>query len=373
MNYEEKYKEALERARDLHKDAIDMGESLRAKQCEIIFPELRESEDERIRKELIEFVKRWKEKGKGFCPKVPLWTSDVEECNRYIAWLEKQGGKPQGKSSLEAINEVEGGNRYGVNDTPYNYEHATIAQKDFVPKVEPKFKVGDWVAYNHNPNLPPKKIIQITNNHYIFADCSFGAKTLEIDFHLWTIQDAKDGDVLVNGSNIFIFHFINDTRLMGYCHINTDDGRFYDDLGKNECFCLIDAVVTPATKEQRDLLSQKMKEAGYEWDADKKELMKISQRMISAEAKEALYDKPAWSEEDEKILEDIEEAIIYYWHGDTQDNLLDWLKSIKELIMWKPSDEQMKALQMAGNSYRPSEEEHKILFSLYYDLKKLIK
>ena len=28
----------------------------------------------------------------------------------------------------------------------------------------------------------------------------------------------------------------------------------------------------PATKEQRDLLFQKMKEAGYEWDADKKEL-----------------------------------------------------------------------------------------------------
>ena len=29
---------------------------------------------------------------------------------------------------------------------------------------------------------------------------------------------------------------------------------------------------TPATKEQRDLLFQKMKEAGYEWDAEKKEL-----------------------------------------------------------------------------------------------------
>ena len=33
-----------------------------------------------------------------------------------------------------------------------------------------------------------------------------------------------------------------------------------------------DAV--PATKEQRDLLFAKMKEAGYEWDADKKELKK---------------------------------------------------------------------------------------------------
>lgn len=52
----------------------------------------KESEDERVRKELTEFVKGWKEKAKGFCPKVPLWTSDEEECDRYIAWLEKQGG-----------------------------------------------------------------------------------------------------------------------------------------------------------------------------------------------------------------------------------------------------------------------------------------
>lgn len=31
----------------------------------------------------------------------------------------------------------------------------------------------------------------------------------------------------------------------------------------------------PATKEQRDLLFRKMREAGYQWDADKKELRKI--------------------------------------------------------------------------------------------------
>ena len=99
----------------------------------------------------------------------------------------------------------------------------------------------------------------------------------------WTIQDAKDGDVLVNGTNIFIFHFINGTRLMGYCHVNIDNGRFYDDVGKNECFCLIDGIVTPATKEQRDLLFQKMKEAGYEWDADKKELKKIEPKKLNAD------------------------------------------------------------------------------------------
>ena len=41
---------------------------------------------------------------------------------------------------------------------------------------------------------------------------------------------------------------------------------------------------------------------------------------------------PTWSDEDENVLEDIEEAIINYWHGDTQNILLDWIKSLKERL-----------------------------------------
>lgn len=154
-------------------------------------------------------------------------------------------------------------------------------------KQTPKFKVGDWVV-NHVGNI--RQIIDIKENcyYYIRLECS---DTIEnpwhspIDYvdeqwHEWSIEDAKPGDVLVNGSNIFIFHFINGTRLMGCCHVNIDDGRFYDDLGKYECFCLIDAIVTPATNEQRDLLFAKMNEAGYMWDDEKKELKKSSKNPL---------------------------------------------------------------------------------------------
>ena len=41
---------------------------------------------------------------------------------------------------------------------------------------------------------------------------------------------------------------------------------------------LINNKSKPATKEQRNLLFQKMREAGYEWDAEKKELIKIEQK-----------------------------------------------------------------------------------------------
>lgn len=79
----------------------------------------------------------------------------------------------------------------------------------------------------------------------------------------------------------------------------------------------------PATKEQRDFLFQKMKEAGYEWDAERKELKKIEQKSAR------------WSEEDEKrsisAIKHLENSI-----SDTPSSLrpyirkdIEWLKSIK--------------------------------------------
>lgn len=144
---------------------------------------------------------------------------------------------------------------------------------------KPKFQEGDWVVFN--PGCNAHQIIRVVENAtsrhtygYDTVDNYYFNDTVE-RVRRWDINDAKDGDVLVNGSNIFIFHFINDTRIMGYCHVNTYDDGFYIDLGKNDGVCLIDDVVTPATKEQCDLLFQRMKEEGYMWNSDKKELHKI--------------------------------------------------------------------------------------------------
>lgn len=73
MNYEQKYKQ-------LHKFISDlypyMSEYCKEK-VEGFFPELKESENERTRKELIDFVKS---RLAGF-----------PQCKKYIAWLDKQG------------------------------------------------------------------------------------------------------------------------------------------------------------------------------------------------------------------------------------------------------------------------------------------
>lgn len=47
--------------------------------------------------------------------------------------------KPQCKTALEAINEVKMDNSNSVNGVPFDYEHATIIQKDFAENNKPKF------------------------------------------------------------------------------------------------------------------------------------------------------------------------------------------------------------------------------------------
>lgn len=104
------YDEAIERAKELYGNGI----------TEEIFPELKESEDKKIRKEIISILRN------------AYWTSNRNRFNELVAWLEKQGEqKPQGKSALEAIKEE---------------------KVDNANKVEPEFKVGDWITfYGSNP------------------------------------------------------------------------------------------------------------------------------------------------------------------------------------------------------------------------------
>ena len=163
---------------------------------------------------------------------------------------------------------------------PSNSSNTGKNEQKSADKIEQKFHKGDWITIDK-----PCQIINIHDNgNYIVQYCD-DEKTHELSknfcesyFHFWTIQDVKDGDVFVNGSNIFIFHFINNRRLMGYCHVNMDDGNLYNDIGRNECFCTIDAPVTPATKEQRDALMKAISDAEYEWDIEKKELKKKRKR-----------------------------------------------------------------------------------------------
>lgn len=79
MDYEKAYKEIIEKLRKLHND-WNSTQNRAAKEIELVLPELRESEDERIRKEIINFLELPHPQFVG--------KRDHEE---WIAWLEKQG------------------------------------------------------------------------------------------------------------------------------------------------------------------------------------------------------------------------------------------------------------------------------------------
>lgn len=94
MNYEQKYYKMLDDARYQH----DVSEGDIPAVLEEIFPELKESESEKVRKEILEVAKT-----------VVLRDGTLYgkkyNCREWIAWLEKQGKEPQShwKPSEEQI------------------------------------------------------------------------------------------------------------------------------------------------------------------------------------------------------------------------------------------------------------------------------
>ena len=236
-------------------------------------------------------------------------------------------------------------------------------------QVEPKFHEGEWVVLTAGELSTTLQIVKVDTNKrlYWFNDNSYLPIVDEECLHLWTIQDAKDGDVLYckSGKTEFIVILKDISRngnINSYCRYNSWCG-FGVDIPN---VMSISNNPKPAIKEQRDLLFQKMKEAGYEWDVELKKVSKIttpadvgfeelgkawaeeankqslansaktckkSQRMVSAEAKEALYDKPAWSDEDDVRLQACLDTLqAKSLMGVVDTKMTKWLKSIKQRI-----------------------------------------
>lgn len=91
----------------------------------------------------------------------------------------------------------------------------------------------------------------------------------------WSIEDAKDGDILACNEEILLFksYSVLQGRISLYCWYNRHTNNFHSKE-------VIDILLTtrnkvcPATKEQRDALMKAMNDAGYEGDIEKKELKK---------------------------------------------------------------------------------------------------
>ena len=378
LSIEEKahrYDEAIKEAVIAHKDE---DKHLKAT-LERIFPELKEDEDERIRKELLEHCKN---QAKPYiqtgnkCPQIQSW----------IDWLEKKGEHNykiiKGKNYLcvkthnyAGVEWIKGTKYYAsdnytlVNQGCECYspeyskeEHNNLFEEVIADKVEPKFKVGDWVVNNNGEpqffqvisrSWPDSKIKKAENNLELFINTA----TLDKQYHLWSVQDAKDGDVIAIGNVICIFKKMDTAGLSifwTHCEIigNSEFGLGFSFSS--------DTIINPASKEQRDFLFSKMKEAGYNWDTEKKELKKIEQNVIEPDDLieesyqqqaddliDMVTEKPAWDEEDERIYKVVLELIDSYSKGTIGGCIIPpnigryakWFKALKDRVQLQPKQE----------------------------------
>lgn len=147
MDYEKAYKEAFERASNLHKDAIDLEDKHTLKVSEIIFPELMEDEDEKIRKKIVnaihDYANRLEEK-------IP---------SEWLAWLEKQKKEENKNRDEDCKNAYNSGYLDGLssyqNELDYAYKCADEVQyrrgyedgvaSVLIPATSRKFKAGDKI------------------------------------------------------------------------------------------------------------------------------------------------------------------------------------------------------------------------------------
>ena len=428
--YEQKYKVALSWMRKVYATMTEADKEV----AEHYFPELKESEDEMIRKKLLLTLSNF---GAGN----EFWKHSLQiSKDKVIAWLEKQldgiqwtgdnlkdvieftGYSPKFGEWFKTWEEYEtyvhthnnifkifneDGSHYEVPvgawivKTPDGYNvasKATYIQKP-ANKVEPKFKAGDWIISDKaHEDYHICKIIEVSNDNYkiesIYGYSGYNeCKVFDCIYKLWTIEDAKPGDVLAaeNGWTC-IFKSLDGNLFSSYCFM--DKSLWFCKLGSNAHLLdeRFNGKLFPATKEQRSLLFSKIHEAGYEWDADKLELKNIEQKPVFNNDK---IDIEIWAKNEQRILKINGRVIRGQWYDDatliyknfvlpaeigvTLQKPAEWseedeemltaflhkveicdlltnresvwgikrLKSLKPQPHWKPSEEQMYALKIA--------------------------
>ena len=161
----------------------------------------------------------------------------------------------------------------------------TITIQKPCDNVEPKFHEGEWIIGNKDNTVHQVKaaIKNVSNGKYAYdlIDGGYISTSHESDYHLWTIKDAKDGNVIFNSSTAshetFIFKNIDENgNVECYFAYDSEDGfreGKYHFIGRA-------TNSKPATKEQYDSLMKAMSKAGYTFDFNKKELKKIEQKPL---------------------------------------------------------------------------------------------
>ena len=350
----QRYDEAIEKAKSVIKQNPLM-EYLK-KGIEYILPELKESEDEKIKGAIIHFISHTPTVPKGIIGKKTM-----------LAWLEKQG-KPIGDTdtvdsnkdgliaaTIEYANKVkpkfkvkyagseysvfdtkdiDGVTYYGIEDEPNHIdyvlpENCEIVEQKSVDKIEPKFHKGDWVVVSTTEG---DRVVQIASVEYFkdgypsyittegrwFGNGTKARLLTDKDVGTITLPESR---VIVNQKPAWSEedeNIIN--HLLAIC---AGAKRYRQFAG-----CLQEDI----TKYQTWLKSLRP-QPKQEWSQNDIDMIDWLIRCCEKEHEELCNDK--YGHQD--IVSDLKRDCRKKW---------DWLESLKNRVapqkQWKPSKEQIK-------------------------------
>ena len=291
MDYEKAYKDALNKVKSRMKNSV--GGCLYEGDIKEIFPELAESEDEKIRKEIIKLVKyyygsslalkhavsndemvTWLEKQKEFMVK-PF---SIEKNKYYYCIKDFFSGGNKEVSKGDVVLALSGMRIMSLSNEeaaeyfiPVNSIIDLRMNQEIKQEFKHKFDSGNWIT-NGEVTFKIDKVF--ATNYIDTAGAVYNIEHTDANYHLWTIEDAKDGDILVcDFLDCIHFTYIYKEKyncgIESHCFWDNIINKFQKGTPQNRF-----TFGTPATIVQRINFFQEMHAAGYEWDAKNKELVK---------------------------------------------------------------------------------------------------
>jgi len=318
-----RYDEAIKKLRSLHDNydtvstLIDIKEEL-----EDIFPELAESVDERIRKEIIDFVKS---RG-GFK-------------GDWIAWLEKQGEHTNFRNKIQ------------VGDKVTRNEDGVLVNLSQLNRVAKK--QGEQKPYGQRQEC---------------VDCQFNYAG-ECKGSCAMKRGEQKLNVNDNAKEMFIkaLERVEEQNAKGYKLTDCDKNSWWEDF-KAYTSCIVEQK--PWSEEDEEIYRKcicAMRASACGFPEEEKFVEQVDNWLKSLKGR-IQPQKQEWSEEDEAVLD----ALTRRLEGEdihvSTHLAVKCLKSLKERYTWKPSDWQKEALNDVISS---RDIRYDVLSELWKDLNKL--
>ena len=288
MDYEKKYKEAIQLAKAYYgKDTNTF--------LDTIFPELKESEDERIREELWEYFHDLQlSSDANFSPSFSI--DDV------LAWLEKQKEKVVEFDHLKEENPLDDERFLKGFDTGREVQKIFDEQKpaERSSVIESEYDKGYREGHRFGLRQTQEYMIPGGRTFSGLIPCWVNAPS--------ELQPAHR----YHGKNLVIMH--------------ENNGGF-------RCVCIDDEKAVTFHLPENTSFGEGWRKRSAEWSEEDEK--RIKQLIYDTEAIRAEYEKKK-----EKLGERFNNALIK-----DCDEQIEWLKSLRPQPHWKPSEEQM-ATQM---------------------------